>query len=258
LTALSKKTSIWLVVLGVLVALPGAVTFDFAMGEARDMGNDWVKISFPLLFVAGALVTVGLLGLVGKAGIAVGAIATLAGIGFAYVKLDGKVAERQEWDRNRQAIVDASAICRGERNREHDAMLFNVKKHNTLVVYETPSGSDSWRSVHDDAYEPWSPDRYQIQNVALMACVREIRQPPLEKCMYTGGRSLERVRYDKDVRLYALSTATIVFSETLVGGTPRACKGLEEFYGDYKDSIIPGDIPTHAQVVDVLRPYLGR
>lgn len=253
----SWRAAVWPILIGLAACLPGGVTFDFALNEAREMGNDWVKISMPLLAFGGLCISYGLYRLFGKVGLGVGVLAALAGLVGAYLALDGKVSERQEYDRNRYALEATAELCNGKTAADDRALPYDAaaKGPRPTSVY-TSNGGDYWSSSYDDAYDAWRPELPQIQQSQLLACVRELKQPPIEKCLYTGGASLERVRYDKQVQLFAIATGALVFETTVVGATPRECKGLEEFYGDYKDSIIPGEAPSHSAVVEALRPHV--
>jgi hypothetical protein len=125
------------------------------------------------------------------------------------------------------------------------------------VVY-TRKGyrSAKWQASYKPLFAAWDPSKPYLAETALVACIEEKRLPPLQICHYQGGRTLERLRTDLLIRLYAVHSGALVFETRLEGGPPRACKGLEEFYGEYKGGVIYGDIPSLQQAAEVLRPHV--
>lgn len=254
-----RKSPLWPLLGAVLFFGPGGVTYGFAVGEATRFASDWVYICTPLLVLAGVCLTLGIGRLFDKVGLIIGLVLSLAGLGAAYVNLDGKIAKRQEHRRKYDEYKDLQRFCQGKTQAEARAMAYESGKPGlapTAVYLAGRYNSGRFSISYKTEFSKWRPVKPYLEDTALVACVQERSLPPLETCHYTGGRSLKRVRTDVDIKLFAVKTGKLVFETRMRGGEPRACGGTEKFYGSYKDSTIPGTVPSLAETADVLRPHV--
>jgi hypothetical protein len=252
-----RKGVLWPLLGAVCFLLPGGVTYMFALGEARAFASDWVYISAPLLVLGGLCLLLVLGRLLGRAGWALGALVVLGGLGGAGIALSAEIDRRVAWDAGHRALRDAERLCNGTGKPDPRAAAYDPKrpgKHPTVFVADFDHGHDY--SAEHAAFERFEPERFQIDEVELLVCLRDKRDT-VESCPYSEGAVKKRVRVDREIRLLVVRTGEELFKTTLVGQAPRACQATEKFYGrEAKEGAIFGEPPSLRDLMAQIEPFL--
>lgn len=233
---------------------PGLIVWSFAEHEASSFSNDWVMICTPLLLLGIASLVYFLWRLLGTVGAAVGGLLGVGLLGALFFMLNSSIGERVAYREARERLDDTTlAFCAGAGVAQPDARPVSSSGINPTSLLRGRTGN--LHSHYVAGFADWRPEVPRVDATALVACVEE-RTVDLETCEYSEGRLLRRVRYDRAIQLFALSTGQLVAETVLAGGTPDACAGIEEFYGS-GDNVKSGPEPTDEEIVAFLRPFIG-
>jgi len=246
-----ESKSIVLPLVGMLALFPGAVMFSFALGEATRLASDWVYLSAPLLLLGAASFTWALQRKLGSVGIGAGAFLSVCALAAAGVHLQTTVAARAKWQESSFALSRTSSFCSGEIKANPAALPFTEGGPNPAVFYKTGG-----QSMYDAKLNPYEPSEYQLEKAALVVCLVD-KDESVEKCGgYTDGAVAERVRTDVLLSAFSIKTGKRVYEKKFVGGVPRACGSVEEFYGKSKHVTISGARPPEIDLIAELGSVL--
>lgn len=252
---MSTRPSIVAPALGMLALLPGLLTYSFAKGEATQLNSDWVKISVPLLLLGFASLSWLLSIKLGRIGVGAGAAAGLLAIGGMLVSLKGTIDERAKWMDSSKALSDAGELCTPRGKPDPRARAYQAGTKNPAVFFKA-DGYSGPSKMYESELDRYEPERYQIEEAALVACVLEKRES-VEKCGgYSEGGIAERERIDTEVKLVSIKTGEVVFEKLFSGTPPRACGSVETFYGKSKHVTISGEAVPREQVMAALTAKL--
>lgn len=236
--------SVVLPLLGVLALGPGLIMFSFAKGEATRLASDWVYLSTPLLIIGVASFAWLLQRKLGTAGLAVGAVLGVAGLGFAMFDLNQAITERVRYRESARALEETRRFCEGKPKPTARALPFTEGGANPAVFFK--SGG---QSLYEKELDPFEPSAYQIEKAALVGCLMD-KATTVETCNgYMGGGVVERKRVDVSLKLYSLQTGAVVFEKFVQGKAPRACANTEKFYGKSLRLTITGERPPQGELV---------
>lgn len=249
-----KKNPIGALIVAALFAVPGVVTWVIALDDSGSFEDDWVLISMSLLLLATISLAVA-----GKFafGVVGGVAGLLAGLGMTaglFYVLSGSVEGRQAYRREGERLRLTSAFCEGASQAFPEAPPFIAGARGGMVVYTNRSGRLTQSFAAE--FRPWSPSPPFIGQTTLVACVESV-DAELEVCRYQGGRSLRRVRRDRQVRLFSLHTGALVAEVALPGSQPDACGAIEEFAAESTDEVKAGSTPNDETVATFLRSYIA-
>jgi len=250
-----RKKSLALPLIGLLALLPGLVMYGFAKGEATRLASDWVYLSAPLLLLGGAAAVLLLQRLWSKPGLIAGALGVGGALIFLTVSLNASITQRVRWQEASRQLRDTQAFCDGKPAPNPRAMAFDPKGRNGTVFFHSgPSGHAE--AMYASELRAWEPSEYQIDQAALVGCLTE-KRTVVERCQgYEGGAIAVRTRIDLEAKLYSIQTGELVFEQTFPGTTPRACAGMESFYGKSKELAITGERVAEAEALKALTAKL--
>ncbi|MDP3156921.1 MAG: hypothetical protein Q8N23_29895 [Archangium sp.] len=248
-----KNQSIILPVVGMLALFPGAVMHMFALGEATRLASDWVYLSTPLLLI-GLASFIGLLRIkLGTAGLGVGAVMSVVGLGVLGFNLQRTINERVRWQTSSMQLSQTTSFCNGQIKPNPTALPFTEDGTNPAVFFRV---GESGPSVYDDALNRFEPADYQIEKAAVVVCVSE-KRVPVETCTgYIGGGVVDRQRVDLTFQAFSIKSGQKVFEKRYEGEAPRACGNTEKFYGKSLHLTISGE-PAKPSLVAELGPLLA-
>lgn len=236
-------------ILGMLAFFPGGVMHMFALGEATRLASDWVYLSTPLLLIGAASFAWLLHGRMGTAGLGVGAVMSVVGLGVLMFNLNARVTERARWQESSFQLTDTTRFCHGDIKPNPRALPY-VEGGKNPTVFNSTNGRMYEKNL--DAFEP---EEYQIEKAALVACLSD-KSVLVETCNgYTGGGVAERSRVDVALKVFSIKTGSVVFEKSFEGKPPRACASTEQFYGKSLRVGISGERPE-VDVVAELGPVL--
>lgn len=121
-----------------------------------------------------------------------------------------------------QAILDTlSPVCRGQGVPE--AADYKASEgSNTLVLLDSAGEQHSWTGR---VPEEWWPE--SVADTGLVVCVGEEQENLIQTCQYVGGPPIERFQYSVAYQVRAAQTAEVLFTYTIEGNAPRACRQSE-------------------------------
>lgn len=252
-----KKGILVPLLLALLFFGPGLITFSFALRESSSFSGDWVVISLSLLVAGGLCVAWMLTRLMGKAGLAVGAVLVSAGFSGAFVMLGKEIDARDTYRKNYDALMKTKSFCDDRGDADDRAKPYDADggPHATLVFAKLEGDYGSFSQSYAPDFKDWEPEPHSIRQAALIACLRRI-DTHLETCRYDMGASLERMSSELEIRLFSIESGEEIFQTKLAGKPPRQCANVEKFYGTSRQSRVKGELPPMSEVKKVLEPYV--
>jgi hypothetical protein len=239
----------WLLFLLLVVAvgLPGLLLLQFAITDARDYHDPWLKLAVP--FLAASAIFMVLCGRArgGRAAI-VGATLALVLAGSSFWRVHSAIAARAEQRATGTAIMDLGRVCSAKAPK--DLAPTPLPTSRALPVYELDK-DDTVRIAIDPAFKPWYPAR--VSDVTLVACIRYTRTK-VETCNYEAGAVAVRFRRHTQITIMDTTSGAAVATVKLTGEPPHRCSDQETFAGHFKD--IEGAAPSTSQIADALRPFV--
>ena len=245
-----QPTSIVLPVIGMLAVLPGALMHSFALHEASRLGNDWVGLSTPLLVISAASFAWLLRIKLGTVGLSIGAVLGLGVLGAAFVNLHRTITKRAQFEASAAELdLTKQRFCSGDIKPNPKALSVNERGGNSVVLSREPWGGSGLMGNQ--------PDPYQIENTALVACLKET-PVTVESCTgYDNGGMVNRARVDLSLKVFSIKTGTLLLEKALKGAEPRACGSTEKFAPGQVIATIQGKT-AEPDLVAELGPLLAR
>lgn len=237
-----------------MFAVPGFVTWVIALDDSGSFEDDWVLICMSLFLLAAISLAVAGKFVFGMVGAVAGLLAGLGISAGLFFVLSGSIEGRQAYRHEGERLRLTRAFCEGAAQAFPEAPPFTVGARGGMVVFTNRSGRLS-RSFSSE-FRPWSPSPPFIGQTTLVACIEDV-DAELEVCRYEGGRSIRRVRRDRQVRLFSLHTGSVVAEVPLPGSQPDACGLIEEFAAESADEIKAGSTPNDETVATFLRSYIA-
>jgi hypothetical protein len=248
-----KRWLLWLLLV-IAVGIPGLLLLQFAITDARDASDPWIKLAVPFLAASAIFMVL--------CGRSLGRRAALLGAALAVVlafssfwRVHSAIAARTEQREATAAIADLGRLC--ESRASKDLAPSPLPTSRRLLVYELDK-DDHARTALDRAYAPLQATR--PADATLAACIRYTR-PKVETCNYDGGAFAVRFRLDVRVTLVDTTSGAAVATTKLAGEVPRKCSDQESFtdwgagVSHYKE--IEGNAPSAAQIAEALRPFVA-
>ncbi|MFN0250287.1 MAG: hypothetical protein ACKV2T_25615 [Kofleriaceae bacterium] len=248
-----KRSLLWLLLV-FAVGVPGLLLLQFAITDARDFGDPWIKLAIP--FLAACAICMVLCGrsLGRRAALLGGALALVLAFS-SFWRVHSAIAARTEQREAADAIADLGRLCAARSPK--DLAPTPLPTSRALLVYEVDKDEHA-RIAIDRAYDAVQATR--AADATLAACIRYTRSK-VETCNYDGGAFADRFRLTARVTLVDTKSGTPIATTKLAGEVPRACSAQESFtdwgagVSHYK--AIEGPAPSAEQIADALRPFVA-
>jgi hypothetical protein len=251
-----KRWLLWLLLV-IAVGIPGLLLLQFAITDARDFGDPWIKLAVP--FLAASAICMVLCGhSLGRRAALLGAALAVVLAFSSFWRVHSAIAARTEQREAASAITDLGRLCAAKPTRDLTPTTPPTSRALLLYNVDEVDKAERVRIAIDPAYAALQATR--PADATLAACIRYTRSK-VETCNYDGGAFAVRFRVTAQITLVDTKAGAAVATTKLVGEVPRKCSDQESFtnwgagISHYKE--IEGTAPSATQIAEALRPFVA-